>query len=718
MKQIGTMIGVVGLVVTAAFAAPLRPPVAPKIPVVDDYFGYKITDNYRWMENRSSPKFVSWIKRENAYARAVLARIPGRDALLKRIAAHTGGGTVISSVQLAGGRVFYLKREPSEDSFKLYMRPSISGAETLLVDPTRRDANGKHFAIDYFQTSQNGATLVYGISEGGSENSVIHILDTESGKESPETIDRCEDAGPSWRADGKSFFYRREEKLAPGANETDRYLNSRALLHVVGTDPGKDVPIIGTGVAGSPALTPASLPFVVVIPGSRYALAVISPGAIPESEFYVAPVELVTDGHAPWKRVASLVDKVTNATLHGGRLFLITYKDAPRFKVVETSAASPDIAKAKSVIPAGTRAIEDFAVASDALYIRDLDGGPSRLRRYDFASGRITDIALPADGTLTGPITDPTSADVLFGLQGWVIPPRWYTLASGQVAPLALAPAWNDNYSTFVAEETKARAYDGTLIPLSIVHKRGLKLDGTNPVWLTGYGAYGLSLTPALASRFVPLLEDGGVVAIAHVRGGGEYGEEWHMAAHLATKRRSYTDLLDCAVYLEKNHYGSTDTMAIEGRSAGGITVGMALDAAPTLFRVVFSGVGDSNALRAEFETDGAANSLEYGSVKTEDGFKALANVDAVLHVMGGVAYPAVMLTTGMNDPRVAPWQPGKMAAALQAASSSGNPIILRVDFDAGHGFGSTKSQRDAEMADQMAFFYWQIGKRGYQPRL
>ncbi|HWY16225.1 MAG TPA: prolyl oligopeptidase family serine peptidase [Rhizomicrobium sp.] len=716
MKQVVRMIGVLALAVASVGAASLRPPIAPKIPVIDDYFGYRITDNYRWMEDRSSPKFVSWIKKENTYARAVLARIPGRDALLKRIAMHTGGGTAISSVQLAGGRVFYLKREPNEDSFKLYMRPSISGAERLLVDPTRRDANGKHFAIDYFQPSQNGAMLVYGISEGGSENSVIHILDTQSGIESPETIDRCEDAGPSWRPDGKSFFYRREAKLEPGANETNRYLNSRALLHVVGADPGKDVPIIGTGVAGSPSLTPASLPFVVATPGSRYALAVISPGSIPESEFYVAPVERVTDGHAPWKRVASLDDKVTNAALHGDRLFLIAYKKAPRFKVLETSAASPEIAKAKTLIPTATRVIEDFAAASDALYIRDLDGGPSRLRRYDLASGRITDIVLPADGTLTGPVTDPTSADVLFGLQGWVIPQRWYTLAHGQVAPLALSPPWKDDYSAFVAEEVKARAHDGTLIPLSIVHKRGLKLDGTNPVWLIGYGAYGLSLTPALVSRFVPLLEDGGVVAIAHVRGGGEYGEEWHMAAHLATKRKSYTDLIDCAEYLEQNHYGSADTMAIEGRSAGGITVGMALDAAPTLFRVVFSGVGDSNALRAEFETDGAANSLEYGSVKTEDGFKALANVDAILHVMGGVAYPAVMLTTGMNDPRVAPWQPGKMAAALQGASSSGNPVILRVDFEAGHGFGSTKSQRDAEMADQMAFFYWQIGKRGYQP--
>jgi prolyl oligopeptidase len=277
-------------------------------------------------------------------------------------------------------------------------------------------------------------------------------------------------------------------------------------------------------------------------------------------------------------------------------------------------------------------------------------------------------------------------------------------------------PPWTDDLSPYEAEEVKAPAPDGTLIPLSIVHRRGLPRDGKSPVWLEGYGAYGISLTPALASRFIPFLEDGGVLAVAHVRGGGEYGEEWHMAAHLATKPNTYKDLIACAEYLVHQGFGAPQAMAIEGRSAGGITVGMALVARPDLFRVVFSGVGDSNALRAEFETDGAANSLEYGSVKTLEGFRALASVDALSHVKDGAAYPAVMLTTGMNDPRVAPWQPGKMAARLQAATSSKRPVILRVDFDAGHGFGSTKSQRDGETADQMAFFYWQIGKTGYQP--
>jgi len=383
---------------------------------------------------------------------------------------------------------------------------------------------------------------------------------------------------------------------------------------------------------------------------------------------------------------------------------------------VMLDAANPDWSRARPIAPAGERVVEDIEAASDALYIGDLDGGLSRVRRYDFASGALTDLTLPFDGSVTGPVTDPLRPGALIALQGWVAPQAWFASEGGKVAPLALIPPWSEDVSAYVAEETKIPAPDGTLIPLSIVHRRGLPLDGKAPVWLTGYGAYGISLKPSFAATHLTLLDDGGVMAVCHVRGGGEFGEDWHLAGKLATKPNTWRDLIACAEYLTHHGYGSSATLAIEGRSAGGITVGMAMTERPDLFRVVFSGVGDSNALRAEFETDGAANALEYGSLKTEEGFRALAAVDALSHVKDGAPYPAVLMTTGLNDPRVAPWQPGKMAARLQAATSSGRPVLLLVDTDAGHGVGSTKLQRDRERADQLAFFYWQIGKKGYQP--
>jgi prolyl oligopeptidase len=360
--------------------------------------------------------------------------------------------------------------------------------------------------------------------------------------------------------------------------------------------------------------------------------------------------------------------------------------------------------------------VERIMASGDALYVFDLDGGPGRLRRLGFDDGKLEEVALPVAGTISNTATDPAAPGLVFAEMGWVAPPKFFRTTGHGVAPLAIAPPWREDLSAYTSEEITATAADGTSIPLSIVYRKGLKRDGTHPVWLTGYGAYGVSLKPALVSRFLPLLDDGGIYAVAHVRGGGEFGEDWHQAGRLATKPNTYRDLIASAETLVKQGWTTPSLMAIEGRSAGGITVGMALTERPDLFRVVFSGVGDSNALRAEMETDGAANSLEYGSVADEAGFKALLAVDATQHVRKGVNYPAVLLTTGMNDPRVAPWQPGKMTAHLQAATGSGRPVLLLVDFDAGHGMGSTKSQRDQETADQMAFFYWQIGKAGYQP--
>jgi prolyl oligopeptidase len=313
-------------------------------------------------------------------------------------------------------------------------------------------------------------------------------------------------------------------------------------------------------------------------------------------------------------------------------------------------------------------------------------------------------------------VADPRAPGLLFDVEGWVAAPRFFRTRGGAATPVALAPSPPDEFGEFEAEELTATAADGTAIPLSIVHRKGLKPDGSHLAYLTGYGAYGIALKPTPVSRWLPLLEDGGVYAVAHVRGGGEFGEDWHRAGFQATKPNTYRDLIACAQALVARGWTRPERLAIEGASAGGITAGMALTERPDLWRVAFIDVGDANPLRSEYGTDGAANAAEYGSAADEAGFRALLAVDATQHVRKGVAYPAVMLSAGMNDPRVAPWQPGKMAAKLQAATASGRPVLFRVDFDAGHGVGSTRAQRDSLTADQLAFFYWQAGVPGYQP--
>ncbi len=700
----------------AAVAA--APPVAPVEPVVDDYFGVRVTDNYRWMEDRSAPRFVDWIKGQDAYAREVLGRIPHRDQLLERVSSHSGGGVVVSALRTAGGHLFYLKRSPEQESFRLYVRDGQAGLERLLVDPDQLAAANHHFAVDYFEPSPDGMRVAYGLSQDGSENSVIHIIETDSLRQAPETIDRTEYGSPAWRADGRSFYYNRFAKLGPGAVETDKYLNSRALLHIVGSDPERDVALIGTGLAGNAlTVTPVDVPSIVTYAGSPYEFAVINHGADPAVTLYVARSTASAAG-AQWRKVADVSDAVTEFAVHGRKLYLLTHKDAARYKVIQTDADEPDLSRSKTVIAAGARVVESISAAADGLYVRDLDAGQGRIRKLIYADDSVQEVALPSTGTIAGPSTDPRRAGALFSLQGWVNPERFYRVAGRSVQPVDLVPPWREDLSAYTSEEVRARAAEGTEIPLSIVYKRGLKFDGHNAVWLTGYGAYGIAYNPRLLTRQIALLEDGGVYAVAHVRGGGEFGEDWHRAGFMATKPNTYRDLIACAEYLIERGIGSAASLAIEGRSAGGITVGMALAERPDLFRVVFSGVGDSNTLRSEKGTDGPANSLEYGSTTSRAGFDALYAVDSTQHLKEHTPYPAVLLTTGMNDPRVAPWQPGKMTAGLQATTSSGRPIILLADFGAGHGMGSTRSQRDREFADQLAFLYWQIGRPDYQVKV
>jgi len=703
---------------TVIAATAPTPPVAPVRPVTDNYFGTRVIDPYRWMEDRHDPEFLAWARGQNEYARATLAAIPNRGKLLQRIEALDGATTLVSGMQLAPGILVYEKRRPGDDIYKLYVRNVVSNAETLLLDPNITAARGKHQSIDYFALSPNGKYVAVGVSEGGSEESVMRIIDTASGNALPERIDRVEYGSPAWRGDSKSFFYNRFAKLTPGAPETAKYLNSGLWLHSVGSAPEQDVAILGVGLNPRVSLSPVDAPFMFTAPGSSQALAVISHGAIPESSVYLAPLNAVHDSQTGWIKIADVPDAVANVALHGDDIYLLSHKDASRYKILRIKASDPLLARAQTVVAPSNVVIQEFGVAQDALYFRVLDAGVQKIRRLDFKDDKVSELPKAPGGGIGAFATSPEVTGVLYPLQTWIAPQRWleFDPAVGAATDTGLVPGSSLDTSGYQASEVAARAADGTMIPLSIVSRKGIPLDGSHPALLTGYGAYGISLTPSFLSGQLALLERGGVVAIAHVRGGGEFGEDWHLAGKQATKPNTYRDLIACAEYLVSKGYTTSARLAIRGGSAGGITVGMALTERPDLFRVVLSDVGDSNALRAEYETDGDANSLEYGSTKTEAGFKALYAVDALHHVKDGTAYPATLLTTGINDPRVAPWQPGKMAARLQAANTGGRPVLLRVDYDAGHGIGSTRTQRDELQADQIAFMLWQMGDPEFQP--
>ena len=709
------------LLLTACLVAQVStPPVAPVRPVTDDYFGTKVTDNYRWMEDMKSPELRDWMKAQNDYTRAQLDRIPGRPALLAEINQYDNARTVVDSLQVFGGRYFYRKILSGEENFKLYTRDIKGGEERMLVDAERlRPADSKaHYALDYFLASWDGKYVAYGVSAGGSENSVLRVMDVDTGRDLPEVIDRAQFGVSAWLGDSRSFFYLRRQKLAPNDPPTAKYLNMKVYLHKLGDDPDKDVAVLGRGVTPQVEITESDFPIVIYSPASPWLVALVRHGVQNEFPIYVAKLSDLAGAKTPWTKVVGDDDEVSNFDIHDSTLFLMTHHNASRYKVVSVDMAHPDMAAAKTILPATEVVLRNIATAKDGLYVQELDGGIGRMVRVPFAGGKPEAVSLPFEGSIAEMFVDPREPGAWVMTESWVRPPTYLRAGAGmKTADLQLIPKPTFDYSDLESIEVKAPAADGTMIPLSIVYKKGLQKDGARPTYLQGYGSYGITLDPAFAPRYFPWLERGGVFAISHIRGGGEYGEDWHNAGRKLTKQNTIGDFIACAEYLVKNKYTSPAHLAGEGGSAGGITVGGALTQRPDLFAAILDDVGMSNALRAEIQTNGPANIPEFGTVKTEEGFKGLYAMDAYAHVKDGTHYPAVMLTTGINDPRVDSWEVAKMTARLQAATSGGKPILLRVDYDAGHGFGSGRAQRDQLLSDEQSFALWQFGDAEFQPK-
>jgi len=602
------------------------------------------------------------------------------------------------------------------------VRDGAAGAERLLIDPSvLRGPNDAHMSLDWWLASPNGRHVVYGLSPAGSENSIAHVMEVDTGRILPERIDRTQYATPSWLPDGSGFFFNR---LAEGAKlgAQDYYLDSVAWLHRLGTDAKDDLRVMACGQHANVAIDPIEFPCVFADPTSQHVVAVVQGGVRRENPVYTAPLAGVLAGKPQWRKVCDVADEVTGVAFRGDELYLQSTRDAPNAKVLKTTLSAPDLAKAVTVVPEGARVVESIGVARDGLYVRDLDGGYSLLRRLR-NDGRLEDIALPFDGAVEQLSTDTRADGAWFVGTGWLFP---YTVfrhdpAASRTAAVPLAPPSPIDTSGYEAIRSFATARDGTKVPLSIIARKGTKRDGRNPALVNAYGAYQISMSPGFNARAIAFLEQGGVLAYAHVRGGGEYGKRWWKGGQKLTKPNTWRDLIACCEAMIKDGWTQPARLAIRGGSAGGITVGRALVERPELFAAVISNVGVSNALRAEFSQNGPPNIDEFGTVKERDGFTGLKQMDALHAVRDGVRYPAVLLTTGMTDPRVEPWQAAKMAARLQAATATlppaqRNPVLLRVDFDAGHGMGSTRAQADAERADEFAFVLWRSGVKGFQP--
>jgi prolyl oligopeptidase len=686
-------------------AATLTQPVAPVRPVTDTYFGTPVVDSYRWMENLQSPEVQSWMKGQNDYTRDYLSHLPGRDELIKRIESLDNASTRVGELGLFGSRYFYLKVTPADQTPKLYARDGLDGKERLLGDPQVLGGSTKRFTITDFYPAPDGKLVAVEVAAGGAEEGVLRVIDAATGTPLKDAIDRVWGASASWDTSDKFFFYTRLQKLGPKDSPLDKELDEAAYLHRLGDGPEKDVVVLSRKATPALGMIPTDSAYVSLTPGSPYAFGIVSHGVKNELTLAISPADAAAKGAPVWTKIADVADDITGGAIMGHEMWLVTHKDAPKFKVIHINLDHPDVSKADAIATPADLVIKDVSTAKDALYIGASQGGISHILRMPYGQTTATPVAMPFDGSVEGFFCDVQENGFLMRFAGWTEAPQWYSYdpAADKLTNTTIEALNPTDFSSITSVEVTATGADGTPVPLSIIYKKDLALNGQNPCLMEGYGSYGISLDPNFDATRLALLEKGIVIAYAHVRGGGENGEDWHLAGQKLKKQNTIGDFISCAQYLIDKGYTSPSKLAGRGTSAGGILIGGALTQRPDLFTLCICNVGVMNALRLEAGPNGAVNTPEFGSVKDADGFQSLLAMDALQHVKDGTAYPAVLLITGANDPRVDPWELFKMTARLQAATSSKNPILLRIDYDAGHGMGSSKSQRDLITADQAA---------------
>ena len=703
-----------------AHGAPTAFPVAAVKPVTDTYFGTTVTDGYRYMEDASAPEVQQWARTQADTTRATLDAVPGRAGLLARIVELDASVKErVVGVNLArGGLVFYEKRRAGEEQLKLYVRQGFQGTERLLVDPDAgaKAGEGPH-EIEFYQASNNGRYVAWAVSAGGSEDAVIHVMDVASGKELMAPIDRAQYSYVSWLPDDSGFVYLRRRALPAGAPATDKLKGSTAWLHRM-AGKGADIALLTAGTDDHLPLGPDEFPVVRTPSGTPWALT-IAGNAYDDMDLYAAPMARLADPKLQWRKLFDREAEITHFAVHGDDLYMVSHHSASRFKVLQTSLSHPDMATARLVVAPSRDVIDRIVAAKDALYVQAHDGTTGHLYRVAYAKdAQPVPVALPMAGTLAIVDGDATRPGLIVTISSWTHDQVIWRVGAkdSEVADTGLqvtgpfgAPA------DLVAEEVLVKSWDGVDVPLSIVHRRGMKLDGGNPLELDAYGAYGMTDDPIYLNRQLAWYELGGVMATCHVRGGGIYGEQWHVAGKQATKPNTWRDLIACGEYLVSKGYTSAAKMAIEGGSAGGIAVGRAMTQRPDLWAAVVSEAGDLNPVRDETTATGADLIPEFGSVTDKRQFNGLLEMDAFHHVEDGVQYPAMLLTHGVNDPRMPAWVSMKMAARLQAATASGKPVLLRLQADGGH-FESTRSQFEQQDADRWTFMLWQFDDPRFQP--
>ena len=686
------------------------PPKAKVAPVEDTVQGHKIVDRYRYLEDPNDPDTKLYVEQELSYTRAILDPLPGRDKINARLSQLLEIGTV-GAPQMGGKYYIHTRREGNQNQPILYVREGVNGGgddrlaekDRVLVDVNKMSTDGT-VALDWWFAAEDGKYVAYGTSASGSEESTLRIVESATGKVLPDTIDRTRFASVAWMKDSSAFYYTRHPKKGEVPDGEEVY-HVKVFYHQIGSDPAQDPLIFGEG------RKPQDVPSVTLSEDDRWLLIDVGEGWT-KTEMYLQDLQ----SKNPPLEITTGKDFLYDADFFAGKLYITTNEDAPHFRVFVADASNPKRENWKELIPQTDAVLQGASVTGGKLLAQYEHNVASELKLFGLDGKKLADIPLPAIGAVFSASGRYDRKEIFFGFQSFTVPPSIYRvdLTDVKSALWAKVDAPSIDPSAYDVRQVWYTSKDGTKIPMFVVSKKGIEKNGKNPTLLTGYGGFNISMTPTFDRSMFLWMEHGGIYAVANLRGGSEFGEDWHRAGMLDKKQSVFDDFIAAGEYLFAQKYTDRDHLAISGGSNGGLLMGAMITQRPELFRAVVCQVPLLDMLRYQNFQIAKLWIPEYGSADDAKQFNWLYAYSPYHHVKPGQEYPAILFMTGDTDTRVDPMHAKKMAALMQAEAKNGSskerPILLWIDTKAGHGQGKPVVKQIEERTDMYSFLFWQLG--------
>lgn len=693
---------------------------APSVPATNEYFGTRIVDEYRNLENLEDPLTMKWMKTQTEYTISILNQIPKRSYYLeKRLELDKKQGYSISDLKITNNdKYFYLKKKGDEKVAKLYYREGFLGKEELLYNPAdfkNSDANHE-FIINYISPNLAGDKVAIAMAEKGKELAEVIIMNVKDKYIHPEIITNTTPAGIGgikWLDDSSGFFY--TYFPVNDSKSPNFYKNTKVILYKIGTSPKELTDVFSASNNHELKLDEKKSP-IILDSNDKYYVGMLVDNNYYRQTFVISKEDLL-HGKKTWTPLYNKEDKVRSLQLVDNELFFLSQYNSQNYTLCKTNLQKPNFRTPEILIPEKKdEVIGQYRFTKDGIYYTTTKNGVEA-KLYLYKDGKDISIKLPyPSGTINLQAKGKDFSDIWINCSGWANQEQRFrydlktnSFFTENIAPIVEYPEFRD----IEVKEIIVKARDGEEIPLSLIYNKNIKRNSNNPVLIDSYGSFGASYNPYFARIYLLWVNQGGVMAIAHVRGGGEKGERWRLGGYKETKPNTWRDLIDCTEYLIKEKYTSKDKVGIWGASAGGITVGRAITERPDLFKAAILELPITNTLRDVLSI--ASNVDEYGTLKDPKEFKGLLEMDAYHHIKKGVQYPATFITGGINDPRVLAWEPVKFAAKLMADNVSKNPIFLQIDYEGGHGVNTTALHAHSNLSDIFAFAFWQLGHPDYQ---